>query len=102
MPVSTPPDDAQGIGFGFIVHDLVNPGNDDYMPQMGVVVTEETWNNTASVTGGHDKVIAALDAAATAMYDSLTASFPSPDYEVHGRFAYHQTNITDIDPWPAP
>lgn len=101
MPISTPPNDANGIGFGFIVHDLNNPENDEHLPQMSVSITDETWNNTSSVSGAHDAMATALEAAATAINDSLTTSFPSPDYEVHGRFSYSTpAPLTEIDPWP--
>ncbi len=103
MSLSTPPSDASGMAFQFTVYDQVNPVNQDYMPYLTVGVPEDMWGLTASISGGHDKVTAALEAAATAMYDSLVASYPSPDYEVHGRFGYSQPSIpTNVDPWPAP
>lgn len=101
MAISTPPNNAHGISFGFIVHDLVTPENDEHLPQMSVSITDETWNNTSSVSGAHDAMMAALESAAVAIDNSLTTSFPSPTYEVHGRFSYSTpAPITEIDPWP--
>ena len=95
------PSNALGINYGINVLDVNNPSNNDYLPQMSISISDDTMDRAANIAGAKEAVLEATEAAALAMYNSLAISFPSPDYELDGRFSYHQITITADDDWPA-